>query len=375
MEKLDSEHIHIVRTTDELERALPILSAADELSVDTESDSLFVYFEKVCLLQITAGDQSFIIDTLETGDLSSLAPLFASKDVVKIFHAAEYDFMCLKRDFGFEFNSLFDTMQSARILGRTQIGLGALIENEFGIHLEKKYQKSNWGLRPLSEDMLLYAANDTIYLSALKERLLSELKERGLDELAQEDFARMCKIPAGPSEPQETNWWRIAGNASLTDYQTAVLYNLCCMREEEAKKRDLPAYKVISNEGLLQIALTLPKNQKQLQYTKGVGTTAAQRYGNAILRIMADSKKTKRVPKPPVTQRPPESILACRERLKTWRKEKGLEMNVPSDVILPKDVMERIVTVHPENAEALASAMEDCPWRYARYGEEILGIL
>ena len=200
-----------------------------------------IYYEKVCLIQISADGQSYVIDPLETGDLSALEEIFADKEILKIFHAAEYDIMCLKRDFGFSFENLFDTMLAARMLGKTEVGLGPLIENEFGIHLDKKYQKANWGIRPLSREMLRYAVSDTRFLSTLKERLESQLKERGMEDLAAEDFKRLCQIPAGASEPPASVWWKITGGTELTLPESAVLQGLCEFREKEAQIRDLPS--------------------------------------------------------------------------------------------------------------------------------------
>ena len=146
--ELDPKTVHIVNDTDTLNECIEKLKKSREVAVDTESDSLFVYFEKVCLIQISADGQSYVIDPLETGDLSPLNDIFSDPGVLKIFHAAEYDLMCLKRDFGFEFANLFDTMIAARMLGRKEIGLGSLLESEFDIHLDKHYQKANWGIRP-----------------------------------------------------------------------------------------------------------------------------------------------------------------------------------------------------------------------------------
>ena len=93
------------------------------LAVDTESNSLYVYREQVCLIQISTPAKDFLIDPLSLPDLSSLGPLFSNPNQEKIFHASEYDFICLKRDFQFTFSALFDTMVAARILGVAQFGL------------------------------------------------------------------------------------------------------------------------------------------------------------------------------------------------------------------------------------------------------------
>jgi ribonuclease D len=198
--------------------------------------------------------------------------------------------MCLKRDYGFTFNNVFDTMIAARILGRKEIGLGSLIEQEFGIHLEKKFQKSNWGLRPLPEDMLLYATLDTSFLIDLRDHLEKELIDRDLMALAQEDFNRVCKSPL-QRQTSVIQWWRIAGNnRDLTFQQAAALQNLCVLREQIAKKMDLPLFKVIQNDVLVELALQKPVTETDLSEIKGLTKFIIKKYGKSILTAIESSK-------------------------------------------------------------------------------------
>ena len=372
--ELDPKTVHIVNDTESLKACIAKLKNCSEIAVDTESDSLFVYYEKVCLIQISADGQSYVIDPLETGDLSALEEIFADKEILKIFHAAEYDIMCLKRDFGFSFENLFDTMLAARMLGKSEVGLGPLIENEFGIHLDKKYQKANWGIRPLSREMLRYAVSDTRFLSALKERLNSQLKERGMEDLAAEDFRRLCQTPAGASEPPVSVWWKITGGTELSLPEAAALQGLCEFREKEAQIRDLPPFKVLSNAALVSIVLEDPQTESELRRIKGVNDVVVRRYGKSILQINKTWRTRKHFPMPVPQQRPANGILSRRERLRTWRKEKGSEKDVPSDVILPRDLLESIAETGPQTADELRVLMKDCPVRFSLFGEEILNI-
>ncbi len=371
---LDPKTVHIVNDTEALKSCIESLRNASEIAIDTESDSLFVYYEKVCLIQISANGQNYVIDPLETGDLSSLDHIFSDRNILKIFHAAEYDIMCLKRDFGFSFCNLFDTMIAARMLGKPEVGLGPLIENEFGIHLDKKYQKANWGVRPLSREMLRYAVSDTYFLSELRAKLSDELRVRDMTDLAAEDFARLCLIPAGPSEPPEPIWWKISGRTELTLQESAALQGLCEFREKEAKIRDLPPFKILSNTALVSIVLENPKTESSLRKIKGVGDSTVRRYGKNLLQINKTWRSREDIPMPAPQQRPANGILSRRERLKNWRKIKGLEMDVPSDVILPRDIMENIAEIGPQTASELEQIMISCPSRYRRFGIEILYI-
>src|SRR5258707_4438061 len=133
------------------------------IAVDTESNSLYAYQERVCLIQISTLDHDWLVDPLALDDLSPLAPLFASTAIEKVFHAAEYDLMCMKRDFGFTFNNLFDTMLAARIIGLKAFGLGALLEQYFGVQADKRFQRADWSQRPIPIEQVRYAQQDTHY--------------------------------------------------------------------------------------------------------------------------------------------------------------------------------------------------------------------
>jgi ribonuclease D len=139
------------------------------VAVDTESNSLFAYREQVCLVQFSTTQADFLVDPLALADLTPLAPLFADPKIEKVFHAAEYDLLCLKRDFGFSFANLFDTMLAGRILGRKEIGLGAMLEAFYGVQADKRHQRANWGQRPLPAPLLEYATLDTHYLIPLRD--------------------------------------------------------------------------------------------------------------------------------------------------------------------------------------------------------------
>ncbi|HUM63014.1 MAG TPA: ribonuclease D, partial [Anaerolineaceae bacterium] len=144
------------------------ITAEPLLAIDTESNSLYAYRERVCLVQVSTPQTDYLVDPLALTDLSALGSLFADSRRQKIFHAAEYDILCLKRDYNFTFNNIFDTMIAARILSYPQVGLGNLLSAWFGIELEKKYQRADWGKRPLPQAMLDYARMDTHYLFDLR---------------------------------------------------------------------------------------------------------------------------------------------------------------------------------------------------------------
>lgn len=357
-----------------LRRVVSEMAGEPLLAVDTESNSLYAYQEQVCLIQVSTPRTDYLIDPLAISDLSSLGPLFSNPSTETIFHACEYDLICLTRDFGFTFSNLFDTMHAARLLGRTAFGLGPLLESEFGLSLDKHYQRANWGQRPLKPAMLAYARLDSHYLIPLRAKLKDELQEVGRWELAQEDFRRMRNVTL-PEEPTVAgSCWRISGAQDLTPEQAAVLQSLCAYRDQQARYANLPPFKVLPNEALLAVAQNRCTRVEDLAGLPGLSPKLILRHGQGLLQAAARGRKS-----PPLTRpRPLRRSEACLRRLdalRTWRKEAAKTMGVESDVVLPKDTMEQIADANPRTLEQLAAVMADLPWRLEHFGPQIMKAL
>ena len=350
-----------------------ILADQPNLAVDTESNSLFAYREQVCLIQFSTSESDFLVDSMAFSDLTALAPIFADPHIQKTFHAAEYDVLCLKRDFGFHFNNLFDTMLAARILGRKEVGLGSILEAEFNVQVDKRQQRANWGQRPLPGYLLDYARQDTHFLIPLGERLERQLGEKGLLPLAQEDFRRVCQVEANP-ENGKSDCWRVNGVHQLSPQQVAVLQELCIYRDDVARNRNRPLFKVISDHTLHAIASHLPSNLEELKTLPGMTNHQLNRHGKALLQAVQHGLQAEPV-HPPRNVRPDERFLARVEVLKQWRKQKAKELQVESDIILPRDLLHQLAARNPQDMGALSVCLSDVPWRRERYGEEILKVL
>jgi len=354
-------------------RLVQTLANQPNIAVDTESNSLFAYREQVCLIQFSTPDEDYLVDPLSLKDLENLGPIFSDPHILKIFHAAEYDLLCLKRDFGFSFNNLFDTMLAARVLGRKGVGLGSLIEAEFGIQLDKRHQRANWGQRPLPEYLLDYARLDTHYLISLKDKLERELKEKNLLPLAQEDFKRLCRVEATPNNGK-TDCWRVNGVHHLSPQQAAVLQQLCIYRDEVARQINRPLFKVISDHTLFTIAYSLPEDLDELKSLPGMTNHQMQRHGKVLLQAVQRGLQAEPV-YPHRNMRPDDRFLARVEILKQWRKQKARQMKVESDIILPRDLLHKLASRNPRELQALSDYLSDVPWRFQHFGEEILKAL
>ncbi len=359
-----------IDTADTLQTLAEELQRHERIGVDTEANSLHAYREQVCLLQFSTPTTDYLVDPLALDSLAPLVPVFASPAVEKIFHAAEYDILGLHRDFGFEFANLFDTMASARILGYEKVGLGALLEKHFGIRLEKRFQKADWGQRPLSPEMLDYARLDTHFLIPLRDILHKQLEAKDLLPLAQEDFARLTHPLEGNGRPPL--WQR--GGHHLSPQQTAVLEALWHYREAEAERRNVPPFKVLDDKTLVALTRALPRNIGELRRVPGMRGARVRHHGQGVLNairkgLKAPPRKVERLP------RPDDAYRERLDALRRWRQQASARTSMPSDVVLPKPHMQAIAAANPQTLEELKPLMADIPWRFDRFGEEILQAL
>jgi ribonuclease D len=357
-----------------LEKAVERLSRERILAVDTESNSLYAYREQVCLIQFSTTKEDYLVDPLALEDLTALGPLFADPGIEKVFHAAEYDVITMKRDFGFTFDNLFDTMVAARILGWEEVGLGAMLRAEFGVQLDKRLQRANWGQRPLTLEMLSYARLDTHYLIDLRERMKAELLARDRWDLAVEDFRRLRQVNGRVPEELPEACWRISGSYDLDGQQAAVLQELCRYRDTVARAINRPLFKVFSDQSLLAIAATAPADLKELRRLNSLNPRQLQRHGEALVRSVRRGLKAEPI-YPPRSPRPDEAFLARLDALKTWRKATGQKLGVNSDIVLPRDLLYALAAARPDSREGVARIMRDVPWRLGMFGESIYNLL
>ncbi len=242
-----------------LEKMVADLSTQPRLSVDTESNSLHAYREQVCLIQFSTPKTDYIVDPFVFDDLSILGPLFSNPNIEKIFHAAEYDLICLKRDFGFQFAHLFDTMYAARVLGYPFVGLDNMLADKMNIKVDKRHQKADWAARPLTPSQIDYARLDTHYLFQLRDILEKELDEKERLQLAREDFVRATKVEQSREKVNGSSWRRFSARKDLSLRELTILSQLCHFRDQVAEHMDRPPFKVVDDETLLSIARNLPE--------------------------------------------------------------------------------------------------------------------
>ena len=344
------------------------LAEQSSVAVDTESNSLHAYHEQVCLIQFSTEKIDYLVDPLALDDISSLGKIFASSGIEKIFHAAEYDLICLKRDFNFSVTNIFDTRWAVRVLGYARDGLDGLLKDKFDVQVNKKFQKADWGKRPLSAEQINYARLDTHYLLPLKKMLEAELEQKGLLQMACEDFERACDVEIPSAKP--VLWERMANNHNFSPRELTILKELYEARERIAEELDRPPFKVMGDMQLFDIARLTPQYLDEL-FGLGLSNRQVVRWGKAILQAVEKGQEGPLV-KHQQHERPDDAFLSRLDALKAWRKNTARQMGVESDVVLPRPLMERIAESAPNTMTELSDLLAGSPWRMARFGPQIL---
>ena len=354
------------------------------LAVDTESNSLYVYREQVCLIQISVPDADYLVDPLAVDDLAALSPLLADPDVLKVFHGGEYDLRVLYRDFRFTVSNLFDTMWASRILGWPAHGLGALLEAHFGVRLNKKYQRANWGERPLPPALLDYARLDTHYLLQLHEIQARELKACNRWPQARHRFSRLVESRWEPKEFDPDGFWRLSGVRDLDDLGRGVLRELYLFRDQQAKSENRPPFRVLSNQALLAVSAQRPQNLRALRQVKGISPRMAGRYGKELLLAIRQGAShpltwSERSRPQPVSGRangrPSAACQARFEALRAWRNMAAGSRGVEPDMVLTNQVLWDVASNNPRSRADLGSIEALARWQAEEFGDDLLKVV
>jgi len=278
---LVENEVHLGRIATELKKER-------EIGVDLEANSMFRYQERVCLIQISTPGQNIIVDPLALDDLSPLASVFSNPRIRKVFHGADYDIRSLYRDFGIEVYALFDTHIAAKALGIPKTGLAALLKEKLGVTVSKKYQKRDWSKRPLAPGMLTYAVQDTCHLLPLSRMLEVELREKGRLWSFEQECERQAQVRPAPPD-RKPLFMKFKGARKLSPRGLAVLDSILRLRDDMARHKDRPPFKIIGNEQIMEIAKRKPTTSEDLGQIQGVSARQVKVLGPSILKKVEES--------------------------------------------------------------------------------------
>lgn len=365
-------------TAEAVDQFLAELGTPSAIALDTEGASFHRFVDRIYLLQLSTAEHHAVIDPLRIGTPDRLGQLLQDRGVEVVLHDADYDLRLLRQDYGWQVNALFDTRVAAQLLGLRSFGLAALLEQFFGIRLDKKHQRADWSMRPLSADMLEYAALDTRWLLDLRATLRQRLESLSRWHWAQEEFTRAEGTQWAPEEPSQS-FLRLKGARDLSRRELARLRELVQWRDDVAREIDRATFRVIGNESLLELARVAPRTAADLSRIKGFprGMTesrqaallAALRRGDAV-----PDAELPRFPKAARWDRDPDFDDRV-ARLKAVRDSAAERLELDPGVLCSRERLETVARKQPRALEEFADVPDMRRWQVEVLGEGFLRVL
>jgi ribonuclease D len=348
------------------------------VALDTEGASFHRFVDRIYLLQVSTRERTAVIDPLPIGSPTELGALIEDPSVEIVFHDADYDLRLLQQDYGWQVRNVFDTRVAAQLLGIKAFGLAALLEQFFGVKLDKKHQRADWSMRPLTVDMLDYAAQDTMYLPALRDELKAQLERKGRWAWAQEEFTRLEATKWAP-EIEGTAFLKMKGARDLSRRELALLKELVDWRNRVAAEQDKATFRVLGNEPMFEIAKTAPRDRAALSAIKGMprgmpdtryqGLLDAVARGLAVLE--ADLPK---FPRGPRWDRDPDFDTRV-SAIKTARDQIAAKLDMDTGVLFSRERMEAVARGNPKSVEEVAAIPDLRRWQVDVFAQAFVDAL
>jgi ribonuclease D len=371
----------LTTTASDLDQVLDAARSAPVVALDVEGNGLFAYRARLCTVQLAwttaESTEVAIIDTLAV-DPSRLAGLLGETGPTKILHDLSFDARLLL-EAGVRLGNVRDTSVTARMLGRRATGLAALLAIELEIDISKGMQQHDWSRRPLGPREMSYLATDVIHLAKLDEKLRAEAQRLDIEQEVEQECRFKLASALGPSPPGRPSYLRIRGAEALDAAGLAVLRRLVELREQIARSRDLPPFKIVNNDVLLEVARRKPASVTDLaQAWKGPSPPgAAAGFVEAVRLGVADGKI-------PDADRElcggsPSAHASARrtkeKRLSAWRRAEAASRGVDEQVVLPGHCLKCLAAVEPITLSGVAEVPGIGSRRLFRYGATILALL
>ena len=377
-ERANAASFEYLDTVAVVEKFTSDIAHAREIALDTEGASFHRFVDRIYLLQLSTRDRHAVIDPLPLGVPPGLGALLEDPAVEVVFHDADYDLRLLQQDYGWHIRNIFDTRVAAQLLGYTAFGLAALLERFFDVKLDKKHQRADWSMRPLTEDMLDYAAQDTRYLLQLKDHMSSELERMGRTAWAREEFALLEGTRWSEEEPG-MSYLRMKGARDLGRRELAVLRELVPWRDTVAGALDRATFRVLGNEQLLDIARSQPQTKEALGKIKGMPRAILEQRGadllDAVRRALAvPDAELPKFPRAARWDRDPE-FDARVSALKTARDAAAKRLVLDPGVLCSRDRLEAVARRNPSTVDELAEVTELRRWQVAELGADFVRAL
>ena len=353
-------------TPDAVSRWMSSIGGSKLVAVDTEGASFHRFVDRIYLLQISTREKTAIVDPLPIGVPTEFGALIEDPSVEIVFHDADYDLRLLQQDYGWQIHNVFDTRVAAQLMGIRAFGLAALLERYFGLKLDKKHQRADWSMRPLTKDMLDYAALDTMYLPDLRDKLKAALEGAGRWSWAREEFTRL-EGTRWEKEDDGTAFMKMKGARDLNRRELAVLGEIVAWRNAVAREHDRATFRIIGNEPLFEIVKLLPRDKITLGAIKGMPRGILESRGDDLLAaiergLVVPDGDLPRFPRSARWDRDPGFDLRV-NALKTVRDSVAEKLNLDTGVLCARDRMEAVARAKPQTLEDFDQIPELRRWQ------------
>lgn len=260
----------MVNKPEDIKMLLDDLKKYEEIAVDLEHHSYRSFQGITCLMQISTVDTDYIIDTLVLrSELHELNEIFTKPTILKVFHGADFDIQWLQRDLSIYVVNMFDTHRAAKQLNLPYLSLAYLLKQFCYIDPNKHFQLADWRIRPLPDELLKYAREDTHYLLHIKDVLRNALidSSNGKTNILKAVYDRsteLCKITYIKPIWTEDSYMDMYRKSQkiFNNKQIYALKELHKWRDMTAREEDDSTGYVLPNHMLLNIAETLPREMQ-----------------------------------------------------------------------------------------------------------------
>jgi len=377
-ERANAASFEYLDTVADVEKFTSEIAKTREIALDTEGASFHRFVDRVYLLQLSTRERHAVVDPLPMGVPPGLGALLEDPAVEVVFHDADYDLRLLQQDYGWHIRNIFDTRVAAQLLGYTAFGLAALLERFFDVKLDKKHQRADWSMRPLTVDMLDYAAQDTRWLLQLRDHMSAELERIGRTAWAREEFALLEGTRWTDEEPG-TSYLRLKGARDLSRRELAVLRELVPWRDTVAGALDRATFRVLGNEQLLDISRSQPQSKEALGKIKGMPRAILEQRGadllDAVRRALAvPDAELPKFPRVARWDRDPE-FDARVSALKTARDAAAKRLQLDPGVLCSRDRLEAVARRNPAAVEEVEEVTELRRWQVGELAADFVKAL
>ncbi len=367
-----------ITTDKDLAQVCLKLEPCEIIGVDLEADSMHCFSEKICLIQIAGPNQAWLLDPFLINDFLPFSRILENPEITKVFHGSDFDVRSLDRELSVEIENLFDTEIACRFLNIKERGLGALLKSFFDIDVDKKYQKVDWSKRPLKEEMIAYSVGDVATLVDLHDLLKERLEKIGRLAWAEEEFELQARVKY-ESNHSRPLFRRFKGAGKLDNRSLAVLEHLLEVRLSEAEKKDLPPFKIMSNQSILTMVQHRPTSVESISKHRALSPKQSGMYGQLCVKAIetALALPHRELPSYPKTRVPRKTsqVLARIDALKKMRETASQTLAMEPGFLINNNMISAVAAGKPASLEDLLLIPGMRNWQVEALGEHILETL